>query len=49
MPRYHFVVRESNFTHDDPHGVHLPNDDAARNQGQRMVRELKNDGYTGDV
>ena len=49
MPRYHFVVREPDFTHDDPDGVHLPNDDAARDQGQRIVRELKNDGYLGDV
>ena len=45
MPLYHFVVRESDFTHDDPEGVDLPDDDAARDEGQRTVRELKESGY----
>jgi hypothetical protein len=45
MPRYHFVVREQDFTHDDPDGVHLPSTDAARDEGYRIVRELKQDGY----
>ena len=49
MPRYHFVVRETNFTHDDPDGAHLPNDDAARDQGKRIVRELKEDGISDAV
>jgi hypothetical protein len=45
MPRYHFVVREPDFTHDDPDGEHLPDDDAARDEGYRIVRELKESGY----
>src|SRR5215472_15878554 len=45
MPRYHFVVREPDHTHDDPDGVHLPNHDAAKDHGDRIVRELKEDGY----
>jgi len=45
MPRYHFVVRTADHTHDDPDGMHLPNHEAARNQGHRIVCELKEDGY----
>ncbi|MFZ2081229.1 MAG: hypothetical protein WAV38_32200 [Xanthobacteraceae bacterium] len=45
MPRYHFVVRAADFTLDDPDGVHLPNHDAAKYEGKRIVRELKDDSY----
>jgi hypothetical protein len=45
MPRYHFVVRVSDHTHDDHEGVHLPNHEAAREHGDRIVRELREDGY----
>ena len=45
MPRYHFVVREPDHTHDDPDGVHLPNHDAAKDHGNRIVRELKDGGH----
>jgi len=45
MPRYHFVVRQPDHTHDDPDGVHLPNQEAARNHGDRIVSELKEGGY----
>jgi len=45
MPRYHFVVRAADFTLDDPDGVDLPNHDAAKDEGKRIVRELKDDGY----
>jgi len=45
MPRYHFVVREADHTHDDPEGVHLPNHDAAKDHGSHIVRELKDGGY----
>jgi hypothetical protein len=45
MPRYHFVVREPDYTHDDPDGEHLPNQEAARDHGHRIVRELREDGY----
>jgi hypothetical protein len=44
MPRYHFVVQGPDHTHDDPDGVHLPNDDAARDHGHRIVRELNESG-----
>jgi len=45
MPRYHFVVRASDHTHDDPDGMHFPNHDAAREHGLRIVRELNEGGY----
>jgi hypothetical protein len=45
MPRYHFVVQATDHTHDHPDGIDLPNHDAARDQGHRIVRELKEDGY----
>jgi hypothetical protein len=45
MPRYHFVVCEPDHTHDDPDGMHLPNPDAAKDHGRRIVRELKDGGY----
>ena len=46
MPRYHFVVCEPDYTHDDPDGMHLPNQDAAKDQGNRIVSELKDDGVS---
>jgi hypothetical protein len=45
MPRYHFVVCETDHTHDDPEGVQLPSHDAAKDHGNRIVRELKDGGY----
>jgi len=48
MPRYHFVVRAPDHTHDDPDGVDLPSQDAAKDHGDRIVRELKDDGYCPD-
>jgi hypothetical protein len=45
MPRYHFVVRAPDHTYDDPDGTHLPNHDAAKDQGKRIVGELKDGGY----
>jgi hypothetical protein len=45
MPRYHFVVRAPDQTHDDPEGTHLPNHDAAKDHGHRIVGELKAGGY----
>ena len=45
MPRYHFLVRTSDHMLDDPDGMHLPNNDAAKDEGDRIVRELKDDGY----
>jgi hypothetical protein len=45
MPRYHFVVREPDHTHDDPDGVHLPNHNVAKDHGNRIVSELKDGGY----
>jgi len=41
----YFVVREPDFTHDDLEGEQLPNDDAARDEVYRIVRELKESGY----
>ena len=48
MPRYHFLVCEPDHTHDDPDGMHLPNHDAAKDHGDRIVRELKDGGYCPD-
>ena len=41
MPRYHFVVRFPDHVYDDPDGVHLPNHEAAEDQGHRIVSETK--------
>jgi len=50
MPCYHFVVRAPDHTHDDPDGTHFPTHEAAREHGHRIVRELREDGYTpGDA
>ena len=45
VPRGHFVVCEPDYTDDDPDGMHLPNHDAAKDHGDRIVRELKDGGY----
>jgi hypothetical protein len=45
MPHYHFLVRTSDQMLDDSDGMHLPNHDAAKDEGNRIVRELKDDGY----
>ncbi|HEX8801138.1 MAG TPA: hypothetical protein VF772_21120 [Terriglobales bacterium] len=41
MARYHFVVCGPDHTHDDPDGMQLPTHDAAKDHGNRIVRELK--------
>jgi len=46
MPRFHFVVREPDHTHDDPEGTHFPNHEAAREHGHQIVRELSEDSFT---
>jgi hypothetical protein len=35
--------RRDHTHHDDPDGMHLPSQEAARHQGHRLVRELKED------
>ena len=45
MPRYQFVDCEPDRTHDDPDGMQLQSDDAAKDRGNRIVRELKDGGY----
>jgi uncharacterized protein DUF6894 len=50
MPRFHFVVRAPDQTHDDPDGMEFPNHEAAREHGHRIVRELREDGLVpGDA
>ena len=46
MPRYHFVVHAPDHRHDDPEGVHFPDHEAAREHGHRIVRELREGGYS---
>jgi hypothetical protein len=46
VPRYHFVVRAPDRAHDDPDGMHFPSHEAAREHGHRVVRELREDGYS---
>ena len=48
MPRYHFVVRAHDHTHNDLDGTHFPNHEAAREHGHRIVRELREGGYCPD-
>ena len=38
-------LRQPDHTHDDPDGMHLPNHDAAKDHGNRIVHELKDGGY----
>ena len=45
MARYHFVVRASDHSHDDPEGLVLSDHHAAREHGHRVVRELKEGHY----
>jgi hypothetical protein len=45
MPRYHFVVRAHDRTHDELDRMHFPNHEAAREHGHRIVRELREGGY----
>lgn len=50
MPRYHFVVRAPDRTHNDPTGTHFPNHDAAKEHGHCIVQELQEGGYSpGDA
>ncbi len=45
MPRYYFVVKAIDHKHDDPHGTHLPDHEAAHHYAQRIIRELREGGY----
>ena len=40
MPRYHFAVIDL-IRHDDPDGTDLPDDTAAREYANRVIRELQ--------
>jgi hypothetical protein len=41
MPRYHFVIHAPDQSHDDPEGMMLPDRDAAKEHGHRVVGETK--------
>jgi len=48
---YHFVVRTSDHTHDDPHGTHFPNHEAAigsceNSERAAMIRGMPPCSYT---
>jgi hypothetical protein len=45
MPRYHFVVHAPDHHHDDPDGSVLPDPQAAKEHGHRLIRELKEGDY----
>jgi hypothetical protein len=45
VPRYYFVLQAPDHMHDDPLGVVLPGHEAAREYGQRIIRELREGGY----
>ena len=48
MPRYHFVVRFSDYIDEDNEGTWLPNASAARDYALRIIGELKQgEGYGG--
>jgi uncharacterized protein DUF6894 len=46
MPLYHFAVHSSHL-HDDPEGTELPDDEAARQWGLQVIRDLKRNNKTG--
>jgi hypothetical protein len=45
VPRYHFVVHAPDHRHDDQFGTILPGHGAAKEYGNRIIRELKEGGY----
>ena len=45
MPRYYFVVRAADHSHDDPRGTDLADHHAARAYAHRIVQELREGGY----
>jgi hypothetical protein len=45
LRRYYFVVEAPDHKHDDPWGIHLPDHEAAKDYGHRIVKELKEGGY----
>jgi Domain of unknown function (DUF6894) len=45
MPRYYFVVEMPGHTYNDSEGEQLPSDAAAKNYGDRVVRELKESDF----
>ena len=44
-PRYYFVGRTADHSHDDPHGTDLADHHAARAYAYRIVQELREGGY----
>jgi len=45
MSRYYFIVLAPDHTHNDRYGLRLLSHEAARDYGQRVVRELADGGY----
>lgn len=41
MPRYYFIIEMPDHNYDDQEGEELPSDQAAKDYGRRVVRELK--------
>jgi hypothetical protein len=41
MPRYYFIIEVPDHTYDDPDGELFPSDEAAKDYGYLIVRELK--------
>jgi hypothetical protein len=48
LPRYYFVIQWPDREHGDNHGTVLPDDAAARNYAERVIRELKESGGYDD-
>lgn len=45
MPRYHFVIHATDATYDDPSGEEFSCKESAREYGQQVIRELREDGF----
>jgi hypothetical protein len=45
MGRYYFIIRAPDHTYDDPDGESFVSEQAARDYGYRVIRELKADGF----
>lgn len=45
MPYYRFIIQASDYTYDDREGEPFLSEEAARDYGHRVIRELRQDGF----
>jgi hypothetical protein len=45
MRRYYFIIDVPDYTYDDPEGEHFLSQEAAREYGHQIIRELEEGGF----